>query len=66
MKDLASELTHTLYDWAEERAKNRLYQEHVISLLRDALDAAEIGAHSTCIKRINSVIRLTNQELTKN
>ena len=66
MKDLASELIHTHCDWAEERAKNKLYQKLVLSLLRDALDAAEIGAHSTCIKRINSVIRWTNKELMKN
>lgn len=57
---------HLAWDLEEERAKKKLYQERVISLLRDALDAAEIGAHSACKKRINSVIRLTSQELAKN
>ena len=52
---------HLAWDLQEARAELRIFKQEIRELLKDALDAAEIDAIPTCIKRIEAVMRKTDQ-----
>jgi len=52
---------HLAWDLQESRAELRIFKKEIRELLKDALDAAEIDAIPTCIKRIEAVMRKTDQ-----
>jgi hypothetical protein len=53
---------HLAWDLNEAQQNFRIFKKEIRELLKDALDAAEIDAIPTCIKRIEAVIRKTEDE----
>tara|TARA_R100000149_G_C5789322_1_gene81600 strand:- start:265 stop:462 length:198 start_codon:yes stop_codon:yes gene_type:complete len=53
---------HLAWDLNEAKQDLRIFKQEIRLLLQDALDAAEIDAIPTCIKRIEAVIRKTEDE----
>ena len=57
--NLSDREIHLAWDLQESRAELRIFKKEIRELLKDALDAAEIDAIPTCIKRIEAVMRKT-------
>lgn len=61
-QDMSVKEIHLAWDLQESRAELRIFKKEIRELLKDALDAAEIDAIPTCIKRIEAVMRKTEDE----
>ena len=57
--NLSEREIHLAWDLNEAQQELRIFKQEIRLLLQDALDAAEIDAIPTCIKRIEAVMRKT-------
>jgi predicted unusual protein kinase regulating ubiquinone biosynthesis (AarF/ABC1/UbiB family) len=53
---------HLAWDLQEARQDLRIFKQEIRLLLQDALDAAEIDFKSCCVKRIEAVLRKTEDK----
>ena len=60
--NLSAREIHLAWDLNETQQNLRIFKQEIRELLKDALDAAEIDAIPTCIKRIKASIRKTEDE----
>lgn len=60
--NLSAREIHLAWDLNEAQQNLRIFKQEIRELLKDALDAAEIDAIPTCIKRIKASIRKTEDE----